>query len=856
MSEATRRPPDGESEGPKRDRSTGFKGNPVACATAPSRASTQWVGKLFTLERLLDKVRNAPETTNKGTGGCLIGARLVASPGPRRAPNIAERTFLTLDFDKVVGDWTPETFAWCSVAYDTHSSTPESPRFRVVVLFDRAVQPEEWSRVSAALAERLVLCGTPEPDPSCLRWNQIAFMPERRPGVELRIWDNTDQPPLHVDELIAEGELLGVSAPAHGNGHMLRDPFELGGLPGAFNRLYSDMDELIEKFDLPYAPDGDRWRHRDSSKEAGVSELRPGWWFSHHYNADPAAGHAHTAYDLVRIHKFGHLDGDEITPDWEQGPSHEAMDAFALSDPLVREEDQIHMPDTDFTFYKDADADDADDTASSGGGSGGAGSGGGGSGAASGGKRPRTPLTVRMRQFVEANYDVFPAGDDGRVFARPKVGGRAEIVDGPFVIRAAGQLGGDSATLSAAAVEAAKVLVAQRETKKPHAVAMRVHKSPTRIVLDLAQPENTKCVVVTASGWTVEDVPPKDVIFMGSGMPLPVPERGGSVEELRELLMWEPDDDRWLLVKGWLAAVLLATVPRPMLAFIGGQGSTKTSTSRFVVGVFDPRPLGTLGSSFGKNRSDDETKALKSYLPAWDNVSTISSDSADFISRMVTGDYSERRKLYSDTDIVRIAYRRTGVLTAINVPSGMKPDTLDRLILLQLEPPKQRVAEEVLEEKWVTAHPRILAGALDLAVQVLAKRGHGENPHNLRMADYATALWSVDTKLEEAFARNVSHSRFDMAEDDPFISTLLAWISKAPNGEWVGTAKEAFHTAERFRTDLEAGWWPGNERVFSNALTRQVELLRAVGIEFTRLSKSNGTRRLQLTYKKPEDKEI
>lgn len=573
-------------------------------------------------------------------------------------------------------------------------------------------------------------------------------------------------------------------------------------------------------------------------------ELRPGWWYSHHSNVDPAAGHAHTAYDLVRIHKFGAHDGERPAPDWEPGASHDAMDAFALSDPRVKKEDETYMPESDFTVYGDDNTPDgtADDGTKQP----------PASPQAPGGKR-QPPLSVLMRRFVVANFDVFPAGDDGRVFAQPKTGGRAELVDGSFVIRAAGQLGSNSGSLSASATEAAKVLVAQHETKTPRAVAMRVHQARGRIVLDLAQHENTRCVVVTREGWTVEDSPPDDVIFMGSGLPLPDPERGGSVEELRELLLWGEDDPRWPLVKGWLSAVLLANVPRPLLTFIGGPGATKTSTGRFVVGVYDPRPRGTLGSSFGKSRSDDETKALKTYLPAWDNLSSMSGEAADFISRMVTGDYSERRKLYTDADIVRIAYRRTGVLTGITIPTGTKADTLDRLVLIPLEKPTHQTPEAELEEKWETAHPRILAGALDLAARVVAQQGEGQNPHNLRMADYAAALWSVDPELERAYASNVTESRAEMAEGDPFIKTLLTWLGKeAKDGLWTGTPTEAFSAASRHHDgDFTGGWWPTASNAFTNTLTRQTEVLRTVGVR-VETRKSNGERRIVFHHTKPE----
>lgn len=83
------------------------------------------------------------------------------------------------------------------------------------------------------------------------------------------------------------------------------------------------------------------------------------------------------------------------------------------------------------------------------------------------------------------------------------------------------------------------------------------------------------------------------------------------------------------------------------------------------------RPLpGALGSGFGKNRSDDETKALASYLIAWDNVSKVSDEAADLLSRLVTGDMIEKRRLYTDAELATIVYRRTGVITGIGAARG------------------------------------------------------------------------------------------------------------------------------------------------------------------------------------------
>lgn len=470
------------------------------------------------------------------------------------------------------------------------------------------------------------------------------------------------------------------------------------------------------------------------------------------------------------------------------------------------------------------------------------------------GGRSRLPLAVQMRQQVEAEYDVFPAGDDGRIFAQPKTGGRAELVGGSFVMRACRALGARSGSLSAAATEAAKVLSAHAEDAPARALSLRVHQEPGRIVLDLAQ-DDTRCVVVTPQGWTVEETPPAGVVFTRSGRALPTPERGGSVDELRALLHWDEADPRWPLIKGWLPASLLATKARPMLAFIGPQGGGKTTAARMVVGVIDPKPDGVLGSGFGKSLQDSETKAMGSYLPSWDNVSSLSGEGADFLSRLVTGDLIQRRRLYTDADLVTISYMRTGVLTAVTLPRGVKPDTLDRLILVSCDArPPVVLTDAQLSAAWDQAHPRVLGGVLDLAVQMLARQGQarGSNTARLRNADYAEALWAVDPALLDAYVGNVNNARGDMAHDDPFIQTLVAWLVKR-GGEWEGTAEMARADAELFLTDAGDQWWPRSARAFSDALARSSELLAAAGLTVGPVRRTNGAKVRRYTYASEQD---
>jgi hypothetical protein len=70
-------------------------------------------------------------------------------------------------------------------------------------------------------------------------------------------------------------------------------------------------------------------------------------------------------------------------------------------------------------------------------------------------------------------------------------------------------------------------------------------------------------------------------------LPLPLPARGGSIDELRQFLNL-PDRDDFVLVVAWLMAALRPVGPYPLLAISGEQGSAKTVLSKMLRALVDP----------------------------------------------------------------------------------------------------------------------------------------------------------------------------------------------------------------------------------------------------------------------------
>ncbi len=397
-----------------------------------------------------------------------------------------------------------------------------------------------------------------------------------------------------------------------------------------------------------------------------------------------------------------------------------------------------------------------------------------------------------------------------------------------------------------------RVVVAQARTSAaPTPLHLRCALHGDGLVIDLAQPGSARCVVVTPTGWRVQDDPPAPILFRRSGATRPLPDPGApggtGLEELRVMLGFGPGDDHWSLTLGWLLAAPFAHLPRPLLAYLGPPGSGKSTRAWCVVSVLDPREQ--LGSTFGKSVDDDQVKALNRYLVGYDNLGKISDAVSDHVCRLVTGEESDKRRLYSDAELTTISYRRTGVVTAITLP-GLRPDAVERIVPVHLGrlPEDLRRSESALRDRFTAAHPAILAGLLDRLVTALSRlpATRAQLRPRPRMADYADVLAAADPHLAQVYAAVTEHVMADLAADDPFIATLAAWLATV-ECRWTGPPEEAWRLAAQHRHRFDDGrstWWPGSARAFTAALELNAEPLRAVGIG-TQGRRSNG-RRLRL----------
>ena len=277
----------------------------------------------------------------KDVGG-FVGGFL--TNGRRDKTNVLYRQLITLDID-----FSHENFWWdftmlfdcAAVIHSTHKSCPEKPRHRLIIPLDREVSQEEYQAIARKVAGDLNIDLF---DQSTFDVNRLMFWPSVSSDMEY-YFEFQDGPFLEADYI------LGLYNDWHDTSEWptatdstdvimqaikkQEDPEDKKGIVGVFCRTYT-IQEAIEIFlsDV-YTPAGEgRYTYINGSTAAGLIVYDDKFTYSHH-GTDPTGGRLCNAFDLVRIHKFGHLDTGKEKEDKDK-KSFKAMEEFASKDPLTK----------------------------------------------------------------------------------------------------------------------------------------------------------------------------------------------------------------------------------------------------------------------------------------------------------------------------------------------------------------------------------------------------------------------------------------------------------------------------------------------------------------------------------------
>jgi hypothetical protein len=364
-------------------------------------------------------------------------------------------------------------------------------------------------------------------------------------------------------------------------------------------------------------------------------------------------------------------------------------------------------------------------------------------------------------------------------------------------------------------------------------INLRVANHQGKLYLDLCD-RAWRAVEIDAEGWRIVNRPPPRFHRTRGSQPLPAPERGGGLDELRRFL--NVDHQGWTLIKAFLVAALRPSVPCPILIAKGEQGAGKTTACRIISALIDPRT----GSLRGVPREvrDLTAAARNSWIVCFDNLSHLSDELADAACRLATGGGFGGRELYSDHDEAVFDATRPLVFNAIPDLGAARPDFLDRALIVDFLDikPEMRRDEGRFWCEFEDARPRILGALLDAVVAGLGNLPAVTLDQLPRMADFAIWVSACERALElergealEAYQSNCAEARNLALEASPVYEPLR----EVARAGFRGTSSELLFLLSKLASDStrRSRRWPKAPNALSNALRRMAGSLRSSGIE-------------------------
>lgn len=322
-------------------------------ATALSGNSKKWKNTKMLWSEFVAKISNAAVTNEthaqfmratkdeqgkiKDVGG-FVGGYLLN--GRRKKESVSRKQVISLDIDFSHSNfWWDFTMLYDCAAciHSTHKSTPEKPRHRLIIPLSREVTAEEYEPIARRIAGDMNIDLF---DQSTYEINRLMYWPSVSSDIAY-YFEYQDGPFLDADEVLATYDnwhnidewprATGYDDTIKSQLAKQEDPSTKKGIIGAFCRAYTIQDAIANFLSDIYEECSDgRYTYINGTTAGGLIVYDDLFAYSHH-GTDPAGGRLCNAFDLVRIHKFGHLDNGNEKDDKSKS-SFKRMEEFASKD--------------------------------------------------------------------------------------------------------------------------------------------------------------------------------------------------------------------------------------------------------------------------------------------------------------------------------------------------------------------------------------------------------------------------------------------------------------------------------------------------------------------------------------------
>jgi hypothetical protein len=369
-------------------------------------------------------------------------------------------------------------------------------------------------------------------------------------------------------------------------------------------------------------------------------------------------------------------------------------------------------------------------------------------------------------------------------------------------------------------------------------VSLRVGADNTRVLyLDLCDKQR-RVVRISPTGWELVAQPP--VFFRRTHymLPLPIPERGGSIDELEPFLNIIPDV--FVLVQGWLLTALRSSGPYSLMALIGPAGSAKSTFTKILRDLTDPNQNPYSGSPH--DGREFKVAALNNHVLAYDNLSSLTPSVSDALCRQATGAGNTERQYHTNNKEVRFPYVANPIILNGVTEFVTRPDLLDRAIILHLQHIDTKRTEAALKRDYNAKRSRIFGAILNLLVEGVRNLPTVRSESSTRMVEAITWCEACGlTGFENCYKQTLIENNQAIIENNLLGRGIVALMERTER--WTGIMTELQKTLEESGYNL-----PMRPNELSNHLKEIEPALRTGhGIAVKHLKRGDHGRRIEIS---------
>jgi hypothetical protein len=404
--------------------------------------------------------------------------------------------------------------------------------------------------------------------------------------------------------------------------------------------------------------------------------------------------------------------------------------------------------------------------------------------------------------------------------------------------------------------DAIRLLDATASRKDVIRLYNRVGIADNSIYYDLLS-SDWKYIKIDQGKWEIIDNKNAPILFNRYSHQLPqvIPLKEGehNAKSLLEYVNLNPESDEALLLLVYIASCFIPNIPHPILMVRGEHGSAKSSLFKMIQKIIDP----TITDLIQLPAKEEELiqKVSHDWLTMYDNVSIIKEDISNILCRVATGGSSSKRKIYSVDDDFISKFKGCVALNSTGFKNNVKPDLLDRALLIELEriTSINRMTEQELINGFEEDFNGIFTGFLNAVAEAMRLIDDIKITGSPRMADFykwgtalALALGYDAGDFKNAYYKNIMKTQNINILDNPLFNSVVKFIEN--EYIWNGTATDLLKIVENIkdRSDKIKDMytknrldWPTTSTMLSKYLNEMKNELDTYGILFNRTRNAN-----------------